>query len=104
MASEREGLSRSPLRQSSMACLYSTPRRKLRTGACPVAGLPRFLRNTTFGVDIAWYYEKNLPEGIACYKKSSPVVFAAHLSLEKRGRFGEVRKRIDRLISGISRK
>jgi hypothetical protein len=47
-----------------MACLYSTPRRKLRTGACPVAGLPRFLRNTTLGVDIAWYYEKNLPEGI----------------------------------------
>jgi hypothetical protein len=27
-----------------------------------VAGLLRFLRNTTLGVDVALYYEKNLPE------------------------------------------
>jgi hypothetical protein len=47
------------LTQNPTPSLYSTPKRKLRTGACPVAGLPRFLRNTTFGVDIKLSYEKN---------------------------------------------
>ena len=52
IASEREGLSGSVLRQSSMACLKCGLSRKVSTGSCPIAGLPRFLRNTTFEFDM----------------------------------------------------
>ena len=54
-----------------MACLYSTPSRKVTTGSCPVAGRPRFFCNTTFEFDMLLYYEKNISAGIRYYEKKS---------------------------------
>ena len=71
MASEREGLLRSVLRQRSMASLKPRPSRKLTTGSCPVAGRPRLFRNTTFEFDMLLYYEKNISAGIRYYEKKS---------------------------------
>ena len=45
-----------PRASRSMACLYSRPSRKERTGTCPVGGLPRLFRNTTFEFDMILYY------------------------------------------------
>jgi hypothetical protein len=70
MASEREGLSGSVLRQWSMACIYSGLIRNVSTGYCPIAGLPRFFRITELEFDMLRITKKHVQRESGITKKA----------------------------------